>query len=246
MTGLDRLNDKLAKLKGADDAAEQTVAGGTDGILAALLSEIEETILPREMVLTNERGEEFRLLVSGRRLIRAGAPAAAPEDDDDPAGRIVAAFNGPLRAFLDGAREISIAAGRPRERIDPTEMGCSAEILARSVTPARMPDPVADPVGACLDRAAAGLRLEGGAVTATLGDPSLAARLERLGPALLPAMAETAGPAESAPVCTVLEGSAEGGMILAHVAFRNVAALILAPASARDEMLAICRGLRPL
>ncbi|MGC9419086.1 MAG: hypothetical protein ACP5EN_08935 [Rhodovulum sp.] len=249
MTSLYRLNSKLAKLKGADDDAEQIVTGATEGIIAVLLSEIEETILPREMVLTDENGARFVLLVAGRRLLHVGETAAgaaedAPEDaGSDPADRIIATFNGPFRAFLDRAREIGIDAHRPHDRIDPTRIGCSVESLAQAVAQGAAPAPAADPLAEALALGAAGLRLSGGEVVARSGDPALLARLDGVSDSV-GGVSRVTGEDASSPVCTIFATPDPEGTLLAQIAFRGEAALVLAPATARPALLALCR--RPL
>ncbi|SIO40659.1 hypothetical protein SAMN05444722_1939 [Rhodovulum sp. ES.010] len=245
MTDLERLNRKLAKFKTGDDAPEQTVAGGTDGIVSALLSEIEETILPREMVLTDENGTEFRLLVAGRRLLRVDGGNAAAPDSDDPADAVAAAFAGPLRSFLDQAGEISVAADRPRDRLDPTEIGCSVEALvAAAAQPPATPAADADPVSACLALCRAGLRLDadGGAET-PVGDPDLVMRLQHFAEAALPTLAPPA--TRAMPRLTILRAARADDLVLAHVAARDGAALFLAPAEAQADLLSICRNAVP-
>lgn len=243
MTGLDRLNAKLAKFKGADHA-EQVVTDAIDGILAAILAEIEETILPREMVVTDENGARFVLVAAGRRLLQVSDPAAPrvdrlPAGDEDPAERIVAAFNGPFRAFLERARELSIDAARPQHRIDPTEIGCSVETLAQAVAGGAQPLPEADPVAEALDLGAAGLRIAGDAITGRHGPPDDLARLETFADAAGALSRVTPGEADS-PVCTVFGAPDASGRVLARVAFRGEMALVLAPAEAALDLIALC------
>ncbi|TCP44244.1 hypothetical protein [Rhodovulum marinum] len=247
MSGLDRLNSKLAKLKGADDDAEQIVTGATDGIIAVLLSEIEETILPREMVLTDEDGARFVLLVAGRRLLHVGetaAPGPDEDDDGDPSERIIAAFNGPFRAFLDRARELGIDAHRPHDRIDPTRIGCSVETLAQAVAGGPTAAPAADPVTEALALAAAGLRLAGGEIVARSGDAALLDRLEGFSAAAT-GLSRVTGEDAASPVGTIIGTPDPRGLLLARVAFRGEAALVLAPATARPALLALCRRPSP-
>jgi len=245
VSDLDRLNNKLAKLKGNDEG--YVVAGVTEGIVSVLLTEIEETILPREMVLTNERGERFVLIVTGRRLLALDGPGVegpGQADGDDAAARIVADFIGPFRAFLDHAREIGMDAGRPPIRIDPTMIGCSVETLAAALAG---PDngPSADPVGAALDLALAGLRLAGGEIVGRSGAADLVARLDAFAAAGAARLAQVAGGEADAPSCLFLSGAGQQGMLLARVAFRGEAALVLASAEASGDLIALCRGERP-
>lgn len=239
MSGLERLNSKLAKLKGNDEAAEQTVAGGTDGILAVLLSEIEETILPREMVLSNEAGEEFKLLVAGRRLLRVSGPEI-PQDKAQECPAILAAFNGPLRQFLDRAQEIGIAALRPSYRIDAAQMGCSAEMLSGSIatdTPASVSD---DPVGALFAIAVAGVRFPPGGDPEMLGDPGLAARLTAFSDVAAPALDRISGPAGGAPVCTILRADAPTAHLLIRLVRQEEIAVLLLPRDALGMLVPLC------
>ncbi|TCM88166.1 hypothetical protein [Rhodovulum steppense] len=241
MGDLDRLNSKLAKLKGKDDG--QIRASATDSIVSALLTEIEETILPREMILTNESGNRFVLVVAGRRLLALsghGAEEEGSEGREDAAARIIAVFRGPFRTFLDNAREISIDAARPPNRIDPTMIGCSVETLtAALVGPGQAS--VADPVAAACDLAVAGLRLVGGDVVGRSGDAAHLARLEQFAGVGGAGLGQLAGDDTDAPCCVFLSDAGREDAILARIAFRGAAALILAPPEARAELIALCR-----
>ncbi|TCO74012.1 hypothetical protein EV655_101169 [Rhodovulum euryhalinum] len=247
MGGLDRLNSKLAKLKGADAEDDQIVTGATEGIIAALLAEIEETILPRDMVLTNERGEQALLVVVGRRVVHLEAPggpvSGVADAEDDPAARLIAAFTGPFRTFLDQAREISIDAMRPHHRVDPTEIGCSVETLAAAITAVGTDEAAEiDPVTAGLGHAVAGLRLAGGEIVARTGDPALVTRLEGLAGGGAAGLGQVAAGGAS---CTLLGPAGDGGLILVRIEARGEAALILAPAAARAGLIALCRTAVP-
>lgn len=252
MTARDRLNSKLAKLKGGSDPAEPTVFEGVDGMLAALLAEIDETVLPREMVLTNEKGEEARLLVAGRRLLRVGGPGesleagpAAPDDagsERDAADALAAAFHGTLRGFLDRAEEISVTARRPAYRVDPREFGCSVEMLSRpgdAAAPAGAPGN--DPIGAGLAAALAGLRLSGDRITGTVADPALSDRLRGFAETALGELARDTGLAAGETACTILRAAAPGRPLLVHIVRGDEAALLLAPEGALADLLALCR-----
>lgn len=252
MTARDRLNSKLAKLKGGSGSEEPTVFGGTDGIVAALLAEIDETILPREMVLTNEKGEEARLLVAGRRLLRVGGPgerldaaqAASGERDAEHGAvdAIAAAFHGTLRGFLDRAEEIGVTARRPGYRVDPTEVGCSVDMLSQPGTePGGPPAPVADPIAAGLAAARAGLRLSGDRITGSTGDPALAEGLRGFAETALADLTRDTDRADGRLSCRILRAAAPGGMLLAHIARGEDAALLLTPEGALAELLALCR-----
>jgi hypothetical protein len=250
MTALDRLNAKLAKLKNTD-AADQTVTGGTDSILAILLSEIDETILAREMMLINEAGEEVKLLVAGRRLLRVGRPGPRndhPPDEPSPDATedevfsdLIAAFNGPVRDFLDRASEISIAAQRPHYRVDPTEIGCSADILAQALSVAAHQVEADDPIAAGLGAAVAGLRLSGGNVSETVGDPILAERLIAFAGSGLPALDQVMGRDPSQPGCAILPAPAPRELLLACIAAGEDKALILAPGDTISRLVSLCR-----
>jgi len=252
MNGLDRLNRKLAKLKGNQGAVERSVVGGTDGILEVLLAEIDETMLPREMILTDERGGTIKLLVASRRLMRVGAPGApvdrpipprAPvNDEDDGAADIVAAVNGRLRDFLDRAQTLDIDAVRPQDAIDLTEIGCPAERLAQTLRRSGGTTPV-DGIAACLAEAVAGLQLCDGEIARHVGDPDLAERLAAFAEAGLPALDRALGAPQTGPDCAILPGPGPDALLLARLSDGRRTALVLTPAAAFGRLAGLCRAM---
>lgn len=274
MAGLERLNAALAKLRGAEAAAERTVPGGVDGIVEVLLTEISETILPREMTIGDGAGQEIRLLAARRRLLRVGRtgpvtadaapiPAEPPEATGDPAEPLIAAFHGRVRPFVAKAAELSVAASRPPYRVDPTEAGCSVEALraaadrgwtapaASAPAPEPLPDqagetatPPPDPVGTCLARATAGLRLREGQIVAMQGDAEFAHRLTGFTGLGLGAMTKAAGDGPGT-TCAILRAPAPSNLLLVRVAHGRDAALFLSPSEELPAILALCRATGP-
>lgn len=68
-----RLLRKLAAPAGAGGGAASRALGQGDAALAALLEEIDETVMARRLLLSNAEGAEMALDVCNRRLLRAGA-----------------------------------------------------------------------------------------------------------------------------------------------------------------------------
>ncbi|MBL3574717.1 hypothetical protein JMK10_01200 [Rhodovulum sulfidophilum] len=199
MTEIDPLTAMRAKLKHRQEAHDRPGSGDIGGQLDALMAESSETIPPRDMTLGDGNGQETRRLVARPHLLRVGRarPAARatvplpPDMQDDRAAPLIAAFQNRVPRFVAAAADLSITAARPACRVVPTEPGCPSMRCARS--PA-MKGPLLkappntdrtagaapegdDPVGACLARAAAGLRLCDGCIVEAVGDPDLTHRL---------------------------------------------------------------------
>lgn len=139
MSEFARLEEKLAKLK----QRERTVGegrklrgAGTDALLAAIVTEIDETILPRRVSFELPSGT-VHLAVANRRLqaLLAPAPAGVPAslvghalpDVEDPA---VAELGEVLKALLADAESIALTAMRPVESF-ASDIGVPADQLPR-------------------------------------------------------------------------------------------------------------------
>lgn len=145
MSDAKRLKDKLGLLAGAENRigpAGRALPAAEDA-RQPLLAEIDETILGRKLVFTNEAGDVLELEVSGRRLLRV---VSAPEgcvsearrqdlltplaaDDDDQLGLVSACIG----AFVRGSRSLSVAAAPLERRPDPSVAGRTAEAFAAAM-----------------------------------------------------------------------------------------------------------------
>lgn len=135
-----RLRDKLARL--ASDAEEvaggaRRLSGGPGGdLLAAILVEIDETILARRLTFRTDDGRHLTAEVANRRLLRltdlpSGDPALSeplgPESDP-----VLPSLIDALRTFAAGQTAISVETGPLPQRGQPDVLGRSAAALAEA------------------------------------------------------------------------------------------------------------------
>lgn len=133
-TGSARLRAVLERLVGYDAAAGNgRPAGPADGAgaLAALLREIDETVLARELALTAATGGVARLAISNRRLVSLRIDGD-PDPDDPPPDPYSAArhYVRLLRQFLKDAVTVEFALARIGFDPDLPGARCSARNLA--------------------------------------------------------------------------------------------------------------------
>ena len=76
--GGSRLARVLTRLAEPGQGLPSVVDGGANEILAVLLREIEETVMPRRLSLFDGANELIRLVISNRRLVSTPAPAPPP------------------------------------------------------------------------------------------------------------------------------------------------------------------------
>ncbi len=148
MKDIERLSGAVAKLgaKPEPRAAHGRVldAVNPQGLFEAVLGEIEETILGRELWLRNARGEEVRLEVSGRRLLRmcSVAPKELGGACEPHIGAPIIDAHGPascavaevLSAMAKGSPSIAVVSSKLSRCPDSAETGCSTEALLASWT----------------------------------------------------------------------------------------------------------------
>jgi hypothetical protein len=130
----DRRSEILARL-GTDPrqlgVERRSFPQGVAARLAAMLKEIDETVLPRVLCLTSNRGEVARLTVSHRRLIAVDLPGRpfAPRDTDTlpdlMAARLVEIAETRTDLVLTIARRASVP--------DHAETACSVLALTKSL-----------------------------------------------------------------------------------------------------------------
>ncbi len=146
MSDIHRLQDKLAKLsaatEGADSGGRNIRAVDKKGLLLAILHEIDETILARELTFQNDAGSALVLEVAARRLLglaeQSGA-AKSPSYDtilrqsfSEPSETLFGALAALLDEFLEGASKLVVRSKKLSRATDPSEIGCSAEALAQA------------------------------------------------------------------------------------------------------------------
>lgn len=194
VSDFERLESKLAKL-----ARKERPSGGArrltgrepETLLARIVAEIDEVILPRALVFSVQGADSLRLAVANRRLQALLAPLpAAMTDGGVPVGQALVAgeeevlgrVRAALLAWLADADALGVTAERigPDETL-PAESGVPVTALARSWAIAEeelnggRPDPqevLSSFLAEAGDRAHAWLRIDGESVAAQGGDPA--------------------------------------------------------------------------
>jgi hypothetical protein len=242
----ERLKAKLARLvaeTGDSDAlANRTLeADDSGGLLSAIVREIDETILGRELAISNDRQERITLEVSGRRLLRITAIPQAPYAADfaalvdrqisDPDRSEVGTIADLLAMFVDGSAALRVTTRPLQARPGKPDLGCSSEVLAAACARRGGSGSRAnldDFRTACAEFAIAWVQLREGDVVDAAGSPEIARRLADLAQSRdqwsddLPAGASGHNPVR----CTILSGADEGSDIL--VAVQGDCALFMA------------------
>ncbi|WP_160765438.1 hypothetical protein [Kangsaoukella pontilimi] len=141
MNDFARLEQKIGKLRDRERApgdGRALRAADGPGLLAALLQEIDEIILPRRVTLTLANGTSINLAVSNRRLQGVLAPApdalskvagvALKGAEDDAAAGIKAG----LAKLFEGGGSVGLIATRLGDDDLGSDAGVSASLLARA------------------------------------------------------------------------------------------------------------------
>ncbi len=141
MSDFSRLEDKLAKLRQRErgHGERRTLRGTTpDLLLAAIVTEIDETILPRRVTFTTASGSALHLAVANRRLQALLSPApetsenladVALKDAQDPN---VAILREVLAKILSDQTELIVTSTRQTSPGFPSDVGVPSNILVRT------------------------------------------------------------------------------------------------------------------
>ena len=190
MSEFARLEDKLSKLRQRERVAgegRKLRGQGGDALLASLVTEIDETILPRRLSLTTAEGAAH-LAVANRRLqaLLSPAPASVPEgladhalaDIEDPK---LAELGETLKPLLASAETVQISAERLGQTFG-SDIGVPAVQLARIWTVAEPQAATPEEIltaflGALNTQTVTWLRIEGEEVTAQGGSDDTVAAL---------------------------------------------------------------------
>jgi hypothetical protein len=184
-----RLTSAVARLGAAPERRQgrgrEWAAADPQNLIELVLAEIDETILARELQLRNDRGEEIRLEVSGRRLLRIAGVApkelakscasSIGEPIDDADGAAAHALAKVLGTMATGSPSFTVVSRKLPRRPGPAETGCSPEALLafwkRAEAQPRRTRPVAIPdfLARSAPYASAFIRLENGAVVVNRG-----------------------------------------------------------------------------
>lgn len=252
MTDEDRLQNVVSRLKAQDTfltggERKVTLSDEPSG-LQAILVEISETVLARELRFAANSGRVLSLLVSARRVHQV---VAAPnknlvgqdlsEEEQTQAGDLKALF----AAVLGNAQTLSISATRPDQSVDPTSVGWSADTLASLWGVELFPEPIDPPTLAeFLDHfraiRLAELRFEGGRQAGSDGDEDQIEVLENIAKPLL-GIADVTGRVfgdESDRTITVLGTGPAGAVSGVVVQAGGQGAALLLPSDQIDAALA--------
>ena len=183
MSDFARLEDKLNKLRQRERApgeGRKIRASDADAMLAAIVTEIDETILPRRLTFTLDNGVAIHLAAANRKLQAAMSPipngidpALADQDLSDAEDPKLASLALGLRTVLDGADTLKVSAMRPKS-LFASDVGVTTSLLkkawgveeSRSTTAEKNPDAILTAFLTWLDgKADAWLRIDGEAVT---------------------------------------------------------------------------------
>lgn len=195
MSDFARLENKLEKLRQRERAPGEgrKLRGDTaEALLAAIVSEIDETILPRRLSFAQDGGATVHLAVANRKLQAVLSPAPGGMsadlcdkelgDVDDPA---VASIADGLRVVLAKGGALTMSSVRPQSLfasdigIQTSQLRKAWQVAEQQSAPA--PKDPGEILGGFLtslgDEAVAWLRIEGEAVTDQGGDPKVATEL---------------------------------------------------------------------
>lgn len=256
---LHRIERKLTRLAAAPGPAmaEGRLVASGPGLLAALLNELDETVLARRLGFTTDTGQRLYCDVYGRRLLAlrpplpasaAGVPGAeALIDtplgalDDDGMARLRALFE----AFLAGASRLyAISADLPEER-NPAVLGTAASTLAAAWELTLDAEPPAGPPldlfqSAVAPLALAWLRVADRTADKWGGAPDGVARLTRFAAETRTSLLAPDPDPTAGPRFTILGRQGDAGHLV--IAQDGLTALVLlVPAERRAQIIALWR-----
>lgn len=182
----ERLKAVLEKLRQKEIAtADGRIlrGGNADALLAAIVTEVDETILPRRLTFTSDTGVALHLAVANRRLQALLAPGpkgtegleakALKDAEDDNVGKLRDA----LKTALAGAATLGVRSARQGGETFPSDIGVPSNILARAWNVEGADAVEADPsqlmenfLFGLGDRVTGWIKIEGEDVTAEQGD----------------------------------------------------------------------------
>lgn len=266
MSDFARLEDKLAKLRQRERIAGEgrRLRGATpEALLAAIVTEIDETILPRRLTFAVEDGPTLHLAVASRKLQALLSPspvlngldtsslADAPLSDPDDAA--VALLRDTLLAAFAGGQTVAIRSARPAGAGFASDVGIPANILGRvwDVETAEPVLPSADEVltrflSEIADDAMGWLRIEGEDVTGQGGDAALVEALGEQAAMFLDGYFgkfEALYPEPSDSCATLIGPMADTGAAALFVEIGEVSAFIAAKAGRAPEILSVWQRL---
>lgn len=190
MDDFTRLEQKLAKLRQRERAPgeKRIIRGAPEKLLAGILAEVDETILPRRVSFAAADGPVLHFAVANRRLQALLAPTPATEgaaqladkalkDAEDPN---LAALKDAILATLKSVDALTISTTRQSEAGFPSDIGVPVAQVARAWNISEAAEDEATPEAALTkfidslgDRVQAWLRIDGEEVADQGGDAAL-------------------------------------------------------------------------
>ena len=194
MDDFSRLEQKLAKLRQRDRAPGEArvLRGSEDQLIAAILTEVDETILPRRLSFSKESGEALHLAVGNRRLQAMVAPAPSVDGSEKVANvalksvedDAVMALRDVIASFVGAGDDLTVASARFEDLSPPSDVGVPvdqlkeawglASVVGAAGSPTVVLRGLLDSFG---DRADGWLLIEGEEVAAQGGDESVVSAL---------------------------------------------------------------------
>ena len=185
-----RLEQKLAKLRQREHASgeKRVIRGTPEKLIAGILAEVDETILPRRLSFALADGPVLHFAVANRRLQALLAPTPATEgaaqladkalkDIEDPN---LSALKDAVVATLKSADALTITTQRQPDGGFPSDIGVPAAQVARAWNITEVADEQATPeamlvefIASLGDRVLAWLRIDGEEVADQGGEPAL-------------------------------------------------------------------------
>jgi hypothetical protein len=256
-----RLSAMVAKFGGEPERRSPhgrvLTAAEPQGLIEAVLEEIDETVLARELQFRNGRGEEVRLEVSGRRLLRVAS--VTPKELADTGGAAI----GAMISDADGAASrglaevlwtmatdspsFAVVSRKLSCRPDPAETGCSPEALRASwkrldARPERArPPTIADLITRVSPYTIAFIRLEGGTVVQKQGEHQLLCQLVQLARIDAPG-ARRFPPGRGTENCVLLTAAIGGGDAILYVRDDRQVLLLMFPSRSTAALISHWSG----
>jgi hypothetical protein len=260
LSDFSRLEDKLTKLRQRERVAGEgrRLRGSTpEALLASVVTEIDETILPRRLSFEVEGGVTVHLAVANRRLQALVSPvpnlkgvdtsllADRPLPDAEDVG--VGGVKDALLAAFDKAGSVAIQSARPEGDGFPSDVGVPSSILARAWSVTEGAGEVQESRDAILTRflgemgddALAWLRIEGEDVTGQGGDPALVDALGEQAAVFLDgyfSKLESLYPGAPASTATLVGPMGQAGRAVLFVEAEGVSAFIIAKADSAASL----------
>lgn len=256
MSDFERLERKLNKLRQRErPPGERRILRGTpEQLLAGVVTEFDETILPRRLTFSCENGPVFHFAVANRRLQALLSPAPPVEGAAGLADRPLAdagdadvsRLREVLLRGLSGSDSVTLGSARPAEPVFASDIGVPVEQLRRAWEIAGensgargAAENIATFVEGLGEKAIAWLRIEGENVAGQGGNPSALAAIGDHAAIFLDgylARRDQIFQGEAGPVALLLAGKGAGTALLFLDAGGQLAFVLVPVADAGGAM----------